>query len=138
MSKRIGFLVVLVGLLAACGARGGGEDGAPYYALTLTNGSLFFAHLKYEDDRYLYLNDVHYFQRTPPPPAKKGEQPASPGLTLVKQSADPQGPKDELILNRDQLLFYQELRNDSRVVQLIRQPAQPPQAVAPMPPPPPR
>lgn len=130
MRTLLSFMVavgVAIVTMAGCGAKPdgqAGDNGEPYYAFTLSNGSLLFAQLKSQDKLYLYLSHIHYLQRTPPSnPPKRGE-PETPNLQLVRQSMDLHGPQDELILNRAQLLFYQELREDSRVVQAIRRQAQ--------------
>lgn len=135
MSKKFGFILgvgllvssfMVLGMFSGCGAKpfSRGAKGA-YYSVTLTNNNLFFAKIKGEDDQYLYLTDIHYLQRTPPQPAEgKNEQPGQPGIRLVRQVNDPMGPKDEMVLNREHLLYYQELREDSNVVQGIRKQAE--------------
>lgn len=128
MTKKIAVMAVLAAFfgLGVGNCKGkaaaGPAGGEPYYAVALTTGSLFFAHLKGEDAQYLYLSDVHYFQRSAPDPSdKKG---GAPNLTLVRQASDLYAPKDELKLSRNQLLYYQELREDSPVVKSIAQQAQ--------------
>ena len=127
MLKSLRFIVVAglvmigsIGMVACKGANGtSASSGEPYFALTLTSGSLFFGHIIKQDNQYITLKDVYYLQRTPPPAGSKKDE--GPGLTLVKQENDPYGPKNQLIVNREHLLLYQELRDDSKVVEVIRQ-----------------
>lgn len=128
------FMMLLAGAVAltACGKAATEKDSTksatapagnepPYYAVALTSGSIFFAHLKGQDDKYLYLTDIFYLQRTPAPPPdpKKKNQPQGPGIVLVPQKEDVYGPKDELVVNRMHVIYYQELVSDSKVIEGI-------------------
>ncbi|MEK7464462.1 MAG: hypothetical protein AAB617_01650, partial [Patescibacteria group bacterium] len=92
-----------------------------YEAVFLSNGQVYFGHLSQEGRQYVVLRDIYYLQvNTPPQPAKAGEtQPTN--INLVKLGSELHGPEDEMRINRDQILFVEDLRADSRVVEAIGQ-----------------
>src|SRR3989338_8539942 len=85
-------------------------DPSIYQAIFLTNDQIYFGRLKNISSDYLILSDVYY--------AKVDESGAG---QLVKLGAgEPHGPKDEMIINQDQVLFWENLRSDSAVVKTIQ------------------
>jgi len=92
-----------------------------YQAVFLTNGQVYFGKLYKEGSRYPVLRDVYYLQVTQAPqPIREGEtQPQN--INLVKLGGELHGPQDEMRVSRDQILFIEDLKSDSRVVQAIEQ-----------------
>src|SRR3989344_2611930 len=85
-------------------------DPDAYQAVFLMNDQIYFGHLKNISSDYLILSDVYY--------VKINESGAG---QLVKLGAgEPHGPKDEMIINQDQVLFWENMRFDSQVVKTIQ------------------
>lgn len=85
-------------------------DHNAYQAIFLTNNQVYFGRLKNISSDYLILSDVYY--------AKVNESGAG---QLVKLGAiEPHKPKDEMTINQDQVLFWENLNDDSPVVNTIR------------------
>ena len=81
-----------------------------YQAVFLANDQIYFGHLKNAEPDYLILSDVYY--------VKINEEGAG---QMVKLGAiEPHGPKDKMIINKDQVLFWENMRFDSQVVQTIQ------------------
>jgi|SRR3989344_4562953 len=81
-----------------------------YQAVFLTNDQIYFGHLKNIDSDYLILSDVYY--------VKIDDSGAG---QLVKLGAiEPHGPKDKMVINKDQILFWENIRLDSTVVKTIQ------------------
>lgn len=86
-------------------------DSSTYQAVFLTNNQTYFGHLKNISADYLILLDVYY--------VKVNEGGAG---QLVKLGVgEPHGPKNEMIINQDQILFWENLNSDSPVVKAIQQ-----------------
>ena len=84
-------------------------DPNTYQALFLTNDQIYFGHLKDINDNYLILSDVYYVKIN-----EKGDS------VLVKLGTiEPHGPKGSMIVNKDQALFWENLRPDSQVIKTI-------------------
>ena len=97
-----------------------------YQAVFLTNGQVYFGKLSGLTASYATLKDIYYLQVTNPPIQGQGsqdqaQQQAQQQLSLVKLGQELHGPVDEMHINRDQILFYEDIREDGRVMQAIRQ-----------------
>lgn len=107
-----------------------------WHAVFLTNGQVYFGQFSESDAQFSTLRDVYYLQlqqvqsQQQGQPSVKGEgesqvvpapQPQPPQLTLIKFGTELHGPKDFMKINRDHILFWEELKSDSRVVQAISQ-----------------
>src|SRR5437868_13414695 len=84
-------------------------DRNAYQAVFLTNGSTYFGKLQPLGDEWFVLSDVFYLSAS---------DPSAP--QLIKRGSEAQGPKDPMIIPREQVLFIENLRDDGDVVTLIR------------------
>jgi hypothetical protein len=84
-------------------------DRGAYQAVFLTNGSTFFGKAQAQGDDWFLLTDVFYLTTS--------EQ---SGTQLIKRGSEAQGPREPMIISRQQVLFIENLRDDSDVVNLIR------------------
>jgi len=92
-----------------------------YQAVFLTNDQVYFGKLSRVDSQYPILRDVWYIQVTQAlQPIEQGAEPET-NISLVKLGGELHGPEDEMILNRDHILFFEDLKADSQVVQGIEQ-----------------
>jgi len=83
-------------------------DRNAYQAVFLTNGSTYFGKLEAQGDNWFLLSDVFYLSVS--------EQ---SGTQLIKRGTEAQGPKEPMIIPRDQVLFIENLRDDGDIVTLI-------------------
>lgn len=86
-------------------------DPDTYQAIFLTNDQIYFGQLKNINSDYLILHDVYY--------AKVNEDGA--GQLVKLGDGEPHGPRGEMIINQDQVLFWENLNLDSPVVKAIQQ-----------------
>lgn len=142
----VAIVVVLIGVVVwQMGWLGGGSkrsilpiggvqqeiEASEYSAVFLTNSQVYFGKLKNRDGQYLTLTDIYYLRTQegslqPPVVTDKDKktvsiaQPAAqPELKLIKLGNELHGPKDEIQLNRDHILYIEELMSDSKVVTAI-------------------
>lgn len=106
-----------------------------YQAVFLTNGQVYFGKLSDVSATYATLNDIYYLQVTQPPVQQAsqgtGGQPTTAQtqaqaqsqaqLSLVKLGNELHGPVDEMKINRDQILFFEDIKEDGRVMTAIRE-----------------
>jgi hypothetical protein len=92
-------------------APGAGEviDHAAYQAVFLTNGSTYFGKLLPQGDDWFLLSDVFYLSSSD-----------QTGAQLIKRGNEAQGPKEPMIIARTQVLFIENLRDDSDIVAVIK------------------
>lgn len=117
-------LAILAISLAVLFFLGGGKE-ATYVnkklnqAVFLTNGQVYFGKVTKVNDKYLDLRDIYYLnsQQT----AATAQKAATTNFTLVKLGCELHGPADEMIINRDQVSFWENLRSDGKVSTAIAQ-----------------
>ena len=100
------------------------NKGSAYSAVFLANGQVYFGKLGREDGIYVPLTDVFYLriQQQLQPPSEEDEEGKTKRETqLIKLGQELHGPVDEIKINRDQVLFIETMKTDSRVVQGIKQ-----------------
>lgn len=114
-----------------------------YQAVFLSNGQVYFGKLSGFNSASPVLKDVYYLRvgtvLEPGQAGKSGEVNVEPEknqkggkasettpsatrttLTLIKLGQEIHGPQDEISLNKDQILFVENLRIDSKVVEAIK------------------
>ena len=84
-------------------------DRSAYQAVFLANGSTYFGRLQEQGDQWFLLTDVFYLSVSD-----------QSGTQLIKRGSEPQGPKEPMIIPRSQILFIENLRDDSEIVAAIR------------------
>lgn len=93
-----------------------------YQAVFLTNGQVYFGKLS-DSGKYLKLSDIFYLQVNQPQiqGSQQTEQQAQtqPQLQLVKLGNELHGPMDEMSINRDQVLFFEDMKADGKVMKAI-------------------
>ena len=80
-----------------------------YQAVFLTNGSTYFGRLQEQGSDWFVLSDVFYLSSSD-----------QSGTQLIKRGGEPQGPKEPMLISRQQVLFIENMRDDSDIVALIR------------------
>ncbi len=119
-------LALLVALLIAAGcwwkmAYGSGIDNKTYQAVFLTNGQVFFGKLKNAHGQYLYLDHAYYTQKQelPADATDEQKQATASNVSLVKVGSEVYGPNNNMSIRSEQVLFWQNLKTDSKVTKAI-------------------
>lgn len=87
-------------------------DPNKYYAVLLSNGSVYFGHLEGLDSDLPVLRNVYYVQ------SNVDQQTKAVSNVLVKRGKEWHGP-DRMILNAKSIVFVEPVGSDSKVAQLI-------------------
>lgn len=94
-------------------------------AVFLSNGQVYFGHVKFLNRQWAELTHIYYLQVSQPlqaqQPSDQEQQQTQPQLTLIKLGEELHGPLDKMVINRDHILFVEDLQESGRVVQTIRQ-----------------
>lgn len=120
-------LVVAIGvfLLAQGMNKSGSGDSAvetdKYQAVFMSNGQVYFGRLSKVDTGYAQLTDVYYLQvQQAVQPAADKKETDEPKVSLTKLGNELHGPTDKMHISRDQILFWENLKDDSTVVEAIK------------------
>ena len=101
-------------------------DSAKYQAVFLSSGQVYFGKLTAVDSQYLKLSGVFYIQSQQDAASDEDQitTQESTGMQLIKLGEEVHGPEDTMVINRDQMLFFENLKSDGKVTQLIKQHSQ--------------
>lgn len=113
------------------GASGVPIDSGRYQAVFFTNGQVYFGKLTVINENYLKLTDIFYLQtqnngsdtssENPQKASDSKDDQGGSNVQLIKLGNEVHGPEDEMIIARDQMLFYENLKADGKVAQTIAQ-----------------
>jgi cytoskeletal protein RodZ len=97
-----------------------------YQAVFLSNGQVYFGKMSDVNSSYVTLSDIYYLQVTQPPlqgsqQSQSTTPQAQPQLSLVKLGNELHGPVDEMKINRDQILFFEDMKEDAKVMEAIKE-----------------
>lgn len=97
------------------------EDGyvekTHYQAVFLNGGQVYFGKIGKFNDKYLTLSDIFYLRVNQP--AGGSTAASSNDVSLAKLGSELHGPEDQMVINRDQVQFWENLKNDGQVVKAI-------------------
>ncbi len=93
------------------------RDPLQYSAVFLVNGQVYFGKIKYNNSHEMLLTDVYYLELN-----QDGSTPNSVAdnhFSLIKLGSELHGPTNEMYINKNQIVFYENLRKDSKLVESI-------------------
>jgi len=91
-------------------------DKSKFQAVFLTNGQVYFGNVVTANRGFVDLKNIYYLsvnQQVQPKDNKDSS------VSLVKLGCELHGPVDEMMINRDQVTFWENLRTDGQVSQAI-------------------
>lgn len=114
MKKLIIALGLIIGISTACSGVGNQLD--DWQAVFLTSGQVYYGKITDATGPFYILEDVYYIRRLPP--AEEGD---APQLTLVKMGQELHGPDDLIMINRDHILYVENLTPEGQVYKRIQE-----------------
>lgn len=113
-------VVVLSGWFLSRSSTAATIDSSKYQAVFFTNGQVYFGKLKPVNASYFKLTDVFYIQAQESDAATDSENPQqtstqSTDIRLIKLGSEVHGPDDEMIISKEQVLFFENLKKDGKV-----------------------
>src|SRR5258705_13388412 len=90
----------------------------PYSAIFLAHGQVYFGHITSLTSDSIKLEDVYYLRTQTNLNTELSNEKEVPGvqLAIVKLGKEIHAPKNAMTINRPQVLFWEELRDDGEVV----------------------
>lgn len=100
-------------------------DESKYQALFLTNGQVYFGKLHDFSRENYKLNDIFYLQTktttTDSTNPQKTTSSDAADVQLIKLGSEIHGPDDQMIVNKQQVLFFENISNDGKVAKSIQE-----------------
>ncbi|HVQ43959.1 MAG TPA: hypothetical protein VMT30_03255 [Candidatus Saccharimonadia bacterium] len=131
LSKVVAIVLVLVGLTVlgwfaskayAAATADSGVKGKQYQAVFLTNGQVYFCKLTKVDNSYVKCTDIYYLQvqqTVQPKDTSAAAAANNQQVSLAKLGGELHGPEDVMYVSRQQVLFWENLKNDGKVAKAI-------------------
>lgn len=118
----VGIVVLLVGIALAFSRGGDNEskfvDTSKYQAVFLNNGQVYFGDIQDLNDNYVRMTNIFYLTQS----GSGSSSSSSNNYSLVKLGCQQiHDPLDEMVINRDQVTFWENLNPNGKVVSSIKQ-----------------
>ena len=121
------YAILIIGIgYAAFATKGFGlmknsSTSSNWQAVFLTNGQVYFGKLSGTTGQCATLKEIYYLQvqQQVQPSDSTTSTNNNSSLTLVKLGNELHGPKDEMKINRDQIIFWENMKDDGKVVKAI-------------------
>jgi hypothetical protein len=101
---------------------GANIDSSKFQAVFFTNGQVYFGKLQTLNGNYMKLTDIFYLQTKNTDASGNPQATSTQGtndVQLIKLGNEIHGPVDEMIISKDQMLFFENLKSDGKVAQSI-------------------
>jgi hypothetical protein len=91
-------------------------------AVFLTNGQVYFGKVSAITDQYVSLTGIYYLNsQQQPDTTAKADASKQTSFSLVKLGCELHGPADQMVINREQVSFWENLKTDGKVAKAIDQ-----------------
>ncbi|MFZ6015496.1 MAG: hypothetical protein ACOYUZ_04030 [Patescibacteria group bacterium] len=89
-----------------------------YQAVFLSNGQVYFGMITEKTEEELVLKNIYYLQTDRA--SANGIIEGQGDLKIIKLGNELHGPEDRMYINREHILFVEDLKEDSKVVKAIK------------------
>lgn len=91
-------------------------------AVFLNGGQVYFGNITNLNEQYLRMTDIYYLrvnQAVQPDQDSDKQQASQNDISLVKLGCELHGPTDEMLINREQIIFWENLKADGQVTKAV-------------------
>ena len=120
---------LIIGLLALYAAVGGAKaeskyvDGSKFQAVFLNGGQVYFGKIHTLNEKFITIDNIYYLrvnQQVQPNQTTAANSTApNQDVSLAKLGCELHGPTDVMVITRDQVLFWENLKPDGQVSKAI-------------------
>lgn len=93
-------------------------DNDKMQAVFLNGGQVYFGKIRVLNNKYVGMNEIYYLRVNQQVQPKQGQE-AQQDISLVKLGCELHGPQDEMFINRDQVVFWENLKGDGEVAKAV-------------------
>lgn len=95
-------------------------DTEQYQAVFLTNDQVYFGKITAITGDMIAMKDIYYLQQGSTQEASADKQAQENPMSLAKFGSELHAPQDMMQINRDQVLYWENLRADGKVAEAIK------------------
>lgn len=113
--------LIIFAVATMTGANGGGEkklvNKSKLQAVFLNTGQVYFGNITKLNNKFLVLTNIYYLQSANN--TGNNNTNAQPNLTLIKLGCELHEPYDQMVINRDQVTFWENLQDNGQVAKAV-------------------
>ncbi|HSX31953.1 MAG TPA: hypothetical protein VLF43_01725 [Candidatus Saccharimonadales bacterium] len=94
-------------------------DSTKLQAVFLNTGQVYFGKIKQLNSKYFVVSNIYYLQ-TSGGAASGTAAAANTSVSLVKLGCELHEPYDQMVINRDQVTFWENLQDNGQVAQAVK------------------
>lgn len=122
------FTSLIVALIALYVGLGGTNnenkyvDKTKFQAVFLNGGQVYFGKIHSLNDKFITIDNIYYLrvnQQVQPNQSTTSTTAANQDVSLAKLGCELHGPTDVMVINREQVLFWENLKSDGQVATAI-------------------
>lgn len=121
-----GLVVLIVGVLLLtaftkdAGTRENGFVKADkFQAVFLNGGQVYFGKISDLNSKYLKMDNIYYLRVNQQVQPDQQANAAANDISLVKLGCELHGPDDSMVINREQVIFWENLKDDGQVAKAV-------------------
>jgi hypothetical protein len=120
----VGAVVVLLVAVVAAVSLGGGKKEGGYVnskklqAVFLNTGQVYFGNIKSLNGKYAVLTNIYYLQTSGGSSTTNTN--SNTNVSLVKLGCELHEPYDQMVINRDQITFWENLQDNGQVAKAVK------------------
>lgn len=90
-------------------------------AVFLNGGQVYFGNINDLNGKYLNMKNIYYLRvnQQVQPNQENSQQQNANDISLVKLGCELHGPQDSMVINREQVIFWENLKDDGQVAKAV-------------------
>lgn len=89
-------------------------------AVFLSGGQVYFGNITALNSKYVTLNNIYYLRVNQTVQPNQANNNAANDVSLVKLGCELHGPTDQMVINSDQVIFWENLKSDGQVAKAVQ------------------
>ncbi len=94
-------------------------DSSKLQAVFLNTGQVYFGNIKSLNSKYFVLGNIYYLQTSNANSSSANSTAANTSVSLVKLGCELHEPYDQMVINRDQVTFWENLQSNGQVAKAV-------------------
>lgn len=94
-------------------------DKSKLQAVFLNGGQVYFGNVKDLNSQYLKMSNIYYLRVNQQVQPDQQQNQAANDISLVKLGCELHGPEDDMVINREQVIFWENLKDDGQVAKAV-------------------
>ncbi len=120
-------VAIIIGLIALYVGIGGDNSESKYVdknkfqAVFLNGGQVYFGKIHQLNDKFITIDKIYYLRvNQQVQPNQTTTNAANQDVSLAKLGCELHGPTDSMVINRDQVLFWENLKAEGQVTKAVK------------------